>query len=74
MRFTKTTHKSNSRGHEEVRASIPTAIFGSYTNLIICAPLSQETLKGKGTREGRKEKIKEVRGMRALILFNRAIT
>jgi hypothetical protein len=36
----KTTHKSNPRGHEEVRASIPIAIFGSYTNLSSCGPLS----------------------------------
>ena len=46
MRFTKTTHKSNLEGHEEVRASIPAAIFGSYTNSPIYGPLSQEYQRG----------------------------
>ena len=45
-RFTRTSHKSNPGGHEEVRASIPATIFGSYTNSPICGPLSQENLRG----------------------------
>jgi hypothetical protein len=60
-RFTKTTHKSNPGGHNEDRASIPAAIFGSYTKSRICGPLSQETLRG-GKNLGKEEaKIKEVR-------------
>ena len=62
-RFTRTTHKSNPRGHEEVRASIPTTIFASYTNSPICGPLSQENLRGGENLEKDEAKMKEVREM-----------
>jgi hypothetical protein len=59
----KTTHKSNLRGHEEVRASIPAAIFSSYTNSPICGPLPQENIRREGNLGKEKAKIKEVREM-----------
>ena len=80
MRFTKTTHKSNLGGHEEVRASIPAAIFGSYTNSPICGPLSQENLRGGKHLEKDEAKMKEVREMGALssyltgLLYNPSFT
>jgi hypothetical protein len=43
----------NLGGYEEVKASIPAVIFGSYINLSICGPLSQANLRGRGKpREG----------------------
>jgi hypothetical protein len=64
-RFTKAPHKSNPGGHEEVRASIPAAIFWflhKFTNL--WTSLTRKP-KGRGKpREGR-SKMKEVREMGA---------
>jgi hypothetical protein len=54
----RTHHKSNPGGYEEVRASIPAAIFGSYTNSPICGPLLQETLRGWGNYGGKEERKK----------------
>jgi hypothetical protein len=50
----RTDHKSNPEGHEEVKASILAANFGSYTNSLIYGPLSQETLR-RGENLGKKE-------------------
>jgi hypothetical protein len=50
----RTHHKLNPGGHEKVKATIPTANFGSYTNSLICGPLSQETQRG-GKNLGKEE-------------------
>ena len=73
-RFTRTTHKSNPRGHEEVRASIPAAIFGSYINYPICGPLSQENLREGENLEKDQANERGKGDGSSLILFNRAIT
>jgi hypothetical protein len=47
-----TSHKPNPGGHKVVMATIPITKLGSYTNLSICGPLSQNP-KGEGKlREG----------------------
>jgi hypothetical protein len=69
-----THHKTNPRGHEMVRATIPAAnleFLHKSLNLWTSLP---RTLRGGKTRQGRRENKRDKGRWGSLILFNRAIT